>query len=75
MNRQQLLSRLADDGFDVDTPETGMDDPGEVLAKWQETYVARMGLHGASTDKVCAVARTEIEIGSGIGRLLYVVAP
>ena len=68
-----LLVRLAEDGFDVDAPESEMDNPADVLGKWQTTYVARMGLMGAGTEQVCRVARIEIGIQSGIGRLLYEV--
>jgi hypothetical protein len=72
---QDVMDRLAADGFDVGAPLAGqMADPVEVFAERRADLLERHGLNDAAPeDAVCAAARAEIAGGTGIGALLLEV--
>lgn len=72
---EDLITRLADDGFDSNDPASGMQPGDAKIAELQTVFLEKHGLsEGAAADAACAAGKSEIAQNSAIGRLLLEAA-
>ena len=68
---EELLTRLAEDGFDPNDPSSGMLPGDQKIAKLQSGFLEQHGLsEGAGSSAACAAGKFEIGQNSEIGNLL-----
>ncbi len=65
-----VMARLEQDGFDLNSETLGMVDPGDELVARQRAFMAKHDLDNAEQEDVCAAARAEMAEGSVIGSYL-----
>ncbi|WP_068115044.1 DUF5333 family protein [Tropicimonas marinistellae] len=67
-----VLARLADDGFDAKNLEATMADPADEIRRMQQAFLVKHGLprDGADFEAVCAAGLAEIAEGTAIGGFL-----
>ena len=72
----EILARLAEDGFDTDNLAQSMADPGDQVRALQNAFIGRHGLvrMGSSDRLVCDAGLAEINDGSEMGSFLYVLS-
>jgi len=71
----EVLARLAEDGFDPSSPDPTMEDPSAVLNARLRALFEGHGLSdGVSEAQVCAAARAEMAAESDVGNVLLEVA-
>ncbi|MEM1065338.1 MAG: DUF5333 family protein [Pseudomonadota bacterium] len=71
---EDLLTELAEDGFDTGAPHEQMADPNAAIAALQTEFAAEYDLQSPSEEEVCGIAGEEMAAASGIGALLVEVA-
>lgn len=68
---EEVLRRLARDGFDPANLLTRMDDPAPAIAALQDAFLARHGLADDTSPRAaCAAGHATMEEGTPVGALL-----